>query len=167
MCIASVYAAAGEWSLVGEWVDIAAKSGPGDNARRTKLLFLEAEKLVFGNAQLGRARSLLEAVLDSTEKSLVRVDEVKILHSYVLVLQGDLKQGLESLQQVVGQSAGIKSLYFLTKACLRGGAGAAASEALSRVFALTPSTPLESKLMQELHLTVGTQKTGAIVNLNC
>jgi tetratricopeptide (TPR) repeat protein len=168
MCIANIYAASGEWPLVSEWVDISNKSGSTDEpARRCRLLMLEAESLLFTGTRLARCRSLFEAVVDSLDKRLVNLSEARVLLGYTLVLQGDLAQGLERIEKGMDGLPTIKSLYFLVRACERCGAVELAEQTLKRLFAMTPSTPLESRLLGELHLTVGSRQPGAIVNLAC
>lgn len=167
LTISCVYAAAGEWSLVAEWVEISLRSGPDDPARQTRLMMLEAECLLFGGVHLGRCRSLLEAVLDSLDKSYINLDEAKVMLGYVMVLQGELKQGAERIEQALGSEPSIKSLFFFVKACERTGASQVAEDSLLRAFALSPTTPLEVRLLNELHLTVGSRRSGAIVNLVC
>jgi tetratricopeptide (TPR) repeat protein len=168
LCMARTYAHAGEWPLVDEWVDIATKTGIESPSSKAVLFSLEALRLIFSGTRIERARALLEAAIDCSDRKGPEAEQLAVAYGYVLVLQGELKPGIERIQQNIKHSSSILSLYFAVKALERSGQlKRLGSDVLERLFACIPSTQLESKLVDEVHVVVGSLKQGAVVNLRC
>lgn len=166
LCMARTYAHAGDWPLVDEWVDIATKSGMESSSSKAMLFSLEAVRLIFSGTRIDRARALLEAAIDCSDKKGPGAERLAIAYGYVLVMQGEIKAGVEKIQHNIKQGSNILNLYFAVKALERAGQlKRLGSDVLDRFFASTPSTQLESRLVNEVHVVVGTLKQGAVMNL--
>lgn len=168
MCIARIYCHSGEWALVDEWIDIALKSGVDDKFTRSKLFELEALKITLSGTNLRKAQNLLEAAIDIYENGQKIPAEAGVLHGYLLVVQGDIKAGVEKMQTHIGETSSIQSLYFLVKGLERAGRlQGVETENIARMFKLAPTNTLEQRLIEEIYCTVGLHKSGAAVNLAC
>jgi tetratricopeptide (TPR) repeat protein len=166
--IARVYSHSGEWELVEEWIDIAVKSGVDDKGTRSKLFELEALKLTITGANLRKAQNLLEAAIDSIESGQNIPSETGVLHGYILLVQGNIKVGMEKMQHHIGQGPSIQSLYFLVKGLERAGRlDGKEKESLARFFTMLPTNSLEQKLIEEIYCTIGFRRGGAGVSLSC
>ena len=167
-CIARIYSFANEWSLVGEWIDIAFKSSLDDSSLRLQLFELEALKHLFEGNQTGRAKALIEAVLDGYQDRKKVPKDIEILHGYLIVLNGDIKNGIEKMRNNLQEEASVFGLYCYLKALDRvGGFPDARSQELKAFFNKIPLNRLEQKLIEEIHMILGINQVDAIVRLPC
>jgi tetratricopeptide (TPR) repeat protein len=167
-CVASVYALCGDWELVREWVDIATKSGLDSEHERSRLFELEALGLAFSGQGHKRAQNLLEAALDSYSGEERPSDELGVLHGYLILVQGDIRTGLDKINQHLGERPSIQSLYFLVKGLDRAGQLTGDDkEFITQILQRTAANRMEQKLIDEIHMLVGSIRSGALAHLTC
>ncbi len=167
-CIARMYASSGEWELVEEWSDIALKGGLTDAESKTRLLEIEALKLAVTGQNYSRAQHLLEAAIDGHPAGKKAPPEMGVLHGYLILVQGELKTGVDKMVQHMTKEPSVLSLFFMIKGLARAGQlQEEGSSWLSELFARSPRNSLEQKLIEEIYFVVGSEQPGALVNLTC
>lgn len=167
-CVASVYALCGDWELVREWTDIASKSGLDTEQERGRLFELEALGLAFSGQGHKRAQNLLEAALDTYSNEDRPADELGVLHGYLILVQGDIRMGLDKINQHLGEKPSIQSLYFLVKGLDRAGQLTGDDkEFITQILQRTASNRMEQKLIDEIHMLLGSRRAGTLSHLTC
>ena len=150
--VATIYIHSAEWALFEEWRDIARASKIEEHFMRSKLFAQEALALVLQGKDTARAVTLLEGAIDYFENRGFIKEEHLLLLGYLGVLQGELKDGIEKMKRHLGENPSVVSLALLIKALRRGGAVFGSCDAyLAQLFLLHPQTPLERKLLDEVH----------------
>jgi tetratricopeptide (TPR) repeat protein len=160
--IARIYSCSGEWALVAEWLDISIKSGLEDKILRSRVFEMEALALAMQGVEYARAQALVEAALDVYESSAQVPQEVGVLHGYLMMAQGEIRQGLEKMRGHLKDAPGsILSLYFLVKGLHRAGKlKGQDKEHVNALFALAPVNSLERLLVEEIYSVVGLNDVG-------
>lgn len=163
-----IYSLTGEWPLVQEWIDIAERSGVDGKLQRAKVFELQALAYAMKGVHLKKAQNLVEAAFDAYDGQEPAPHHLGALLAYLQVAQGDPRQATEKLQAYMEQPESILVLYFVIKGLERMGKLVKTyrgADPLKDFFKLTPTNPLELKLIEEIYCLLGIQNEGQTIHL--
>lgn len=157
-CIAKTYSYTGQWRLVDEWLSLAQNSALPSKKSQSMLFELEALSIAMQGTDFKKAQNILEAAIDCYENREQIPMEIKILHGYLLVSQGQIAAGVEKMNNSMNENLSIQSLYFFIKGIERAGKiSTITKDSIEQMCRNYPLNNFEQKMVEEIFYTVSSK----------